>query len=124
MKLHADTPTRLNTITAYGPGFIEINAVRHSGHLLVTPEAPPERWTVERFDALSASDFESLLARKPEVVLLGTGSRQRLIHPRLTASLQRLHIGVEAMDTSAACRTYNILMAEGRRVLAALLQEG
>ena len=124
MKLHADKPTTLNTITAYGPGYIEINAVRHRGPVLVAPDMPAENWHVARFDALTAADFEALLDREPEVVLLGTGARQRLIHPRMTATLTRRHIGVEAMDTQAACRTYNILMAEGRRVIALLLQEG
>ena len=124
MKLHADAPSTLTTITAYGPGFIEINAVRHTGHLLVVPDQPAERWNVEGFESFAAPDFEALLARKPEVVLLGTGARQRMPHPRLTAALARAHVGVEAMDTSAAYRTYNILMAEGRRVVAVLLQEG
>lgn len=124
MKLHADTRSTLNTITAYGPGYIEINAVRHTGNVLVAPDVPAERWNVERFESLTAADLEALLGRKPEVVLLGTGSRQRLVHPRMTAALSSLHVGVEAMDTQAACRTYNILMAEGRRVLAALLLEG
>ena len=123
MKLHADAPTSLNTITAYGPGFIEINAVRHSGHLIVAPDAATEIWNVERFETLTALDFERLLERRPELVLLGTGLRQRLPHPRLTVALSRAHVGIEAMDTGAACRTYNVLMAEGRRVIAALLQE-
>ena len=78
-------------------------------------------WAPASFDALAAADFESLLEQRPELVVLGTGDRQRFPHPRLTAALTAVRIGVEAMDTRAACRTYNILMSEGRKVVAALL---
>lgn len=122
MKLHSDPPSHLNTVTAYGPGFIEVNQQRHATHLLLMPErlAP---WDVAGFEALTPEHFESLLALGPELVLMGTGARQRFAHPRLTAALARAHIGVEFMDSAAACRTYNILMAEGRRVAAAILLE-
>ncbi len=123
LKLHADARTSLNTVTAYGPGFIEINEARHQGHLLLTPDAPAQPWAAIGFDALRPEDFEPLLALQPEIVLLGTGRRQRFPHPRLTEALTRAGIGVEAMDTAAACRTYNILMSEGRRVLGAFLLE-
>jgi len=123
LKLHADARTNLNTVTAYGPGFIEVNEARQHGHLLLTPEAPVQSWAVTGFEALRVEDFEPVLALRPEIVLLGTGQRQRFPHPRLTAKLARAGIGVEAMDTAAACRTYNILMTEGRRVLGAFLQE-
>jgi uncharacterized protein len=122
LKLHADPLTHLNTVTAYGPGFIEINKVRHSGHLIVSPDAPVQPWAVTGFDTLQASDFAALLERAPEIVLLGTGLRQRFTAPRVVAPLTGAGIGVEAMATAAACRTYNILMAEGRRVLGAFLQ--
>jgi uncharacterized protein len=75
---------------------------------------------VER-ETLSIADFESLLDRKPELVVFGTGAKQRFPHPKLLASLTQKNIGVEIMNTQAACRTYNILMAEDRQVLAALL---
>jgi uncharacterized protein len=123
LKLHADAPSSLSTVTGYGPGFIEVNKERHSGHLLLAPDAPPRRWPATSFAALREEDFASLLALRPDVVLLGTGRQQRFPHPRLTACLARAGVGLEVMDTAAACRTYNILMAEGRRVLAAFLQE-
>jgi uncharacterized protein len=123
LKLHADAPTSLNTVTGYGPGFIEVNKSRHQGHLLLMPDAPVQPWQAAGFEALRPEDFDALLARRPEVVLLGTGRRQRFPHPRLTGALARAGIGLEVMDTAAACRTYNILMSEGRRVLAAFLQE-
>ena len=74
-----------------------------------------------RFEDLSAEHFERIAADKPDVVILGTGERQRFIHPRLIASLSELRIGVECMDNQAACRTYNILMGEGRKVTLALV---
>ena len=121
MKLHSSRPNALNTVTAYGEGWIEINAVRHAGALLVLPESPVRPWPAERFEALSVEHFEAIAALEPEVVLLGTGRVQRFPHPRLTTALSSRRIGIEAMDTGAACRTYNILMSEGRKVLAALL---
>lgn len=121
MKLHAQRPTPLNTVTAYGAGYVEINARRYEHAVLVQPESPVEAWAPVRFEDLTADHFEAIAAHAPEVVLLGTGAGQRFPHPRLTAALAERRIGVEAMDTGAACRTYNILMTEGRRVLAALL---
>lgn len=123
MKLHQDPRTSLNTVTAYGPGFIEINAVRFTGNLIFSPEHAASAWTPRNFEALAEGDFAALLALEPEIVLLGTGSRQRFPRPALYAALTRARIGVEAMDTAAACRTYNILTAEGRRVVAAVLQD-
>jgi uncharacterized protein len=121
MKLHASGPTSLNTVTAYGAGYLEINAERHSQALLVVPEAPVEPWPVAGFDELAAEHFDRILELRPDVVLLGTGARQRFPHPRLVAKLSAAGIGVEAMDSGAACRTYNILMTEGRRVVLAVL---
>jgi uncharacterized protein len=121
MKLHAQRDSALNTVTAYGPGWVEVNAKRYDHALLVQPESPVVAWAPARFEDLTAEHFDAIAAHAPEVVLLGTGASQRFPHPRLTAALAARHVGVEAMDTGAACRTYNILMAEGRKVLAALL---
>jgi len=123
LKLHADSTSTFNTITAYGPGYIDINQIRHTESLFISPNADITPWSVTHFDALKTSDFDAVLALTPEVVLLGTGTRQRIPHPQLIEAFFQAHIGVEAMDTAAACRTYNILMAEGRRVVAALIQE-
>ncbi len=123
MKLHADPLTSLNTVTAYGPGFIEINAQRHTRAVVCSPDQPVEPFPVQHFDALTPDHFAALLPRKPELVLLGTGARQRFPHPRLTKALTAAGIGVESMTTQAACRTYNILMTEGRHVLAVFLPE-
>ena len=121
MKLHADAASALNTVTAYGPGFIEINRQRHDGAVLLMPEGPVRAWAAQTIDQLDATAVAELLALGPEIVLIGTGPTQRLLHPRITAPLSQARIGVDLMDSRAACRTYNILMAEGRKVLAALL---
>jgi len=101
-----------------------VNGARHDGGdaagLIVTPERLL-RWNVAGFDALEEADFQVILELNLEILLLGTGPRQRFPHPRLTRALSAKRIGVEAMDLHAACRTYNILMAEERRVAAALL---
>lgn len=119
MKLHAEN-TNLNAVTGYGNGWIEVNGERHEHALVLMPEGPVQRWDVAEFASLATEHFEGLLALRPELVLFGSGERQRFPHPRLTAALARERIGVEVMDTLAACRTYNILAAEGRRVVAAL----
>jgi len=121
MKLQADINPSLNTFTGYGADYVEVNRQRFTGALVVQPEGDVQPWRAESFEALAAEHFAELLALAPEVVILGTGERQRFPHPRLTAALFEARIGFEAMDTRAACRTYNILMSEGRRVLAAML---
>jgi uncharacterized protein len=120
LKLHADPVTAPNTVTAYGPGFIEINTVRYGTSVFLAPDRPAAEWHAP-FDALRPEDFDALLSHRPELVLLGTGTRQRFPHPRVFAPLARARVGLETMDTHAACRTYNILVGEGRRVLAVLL---
>ena len=120
MKLHASGLTSLNTFTAYGSGFVMINNVRHEENLIVMPEAL-RPWAVQSFAALKAEDFNELAEMRPEVVLLGTGDKLRFPHPRLTQALSAARVGIEVMDMQAACRTYNILMAEERKVAAALL---
>ena len=121
MKLHVDVNAALNTVTAYGAGYVEINRQRHAGAVLVRPEGEILPWAPASFEALTAADFEALLAQRPELIVLGTGDRQRFPHPRLTRALAAARVGVETMDTRAACRTFNILVAEDRRVAAALV---
>jgi len=120
VKLHASVPGHLHTFTGYGEGYVMVNGARHEASLVVMPERM-EAWPVAGFDALAESHFAFLADLGPEVVLLGTGSRLRFPHPRLAAPLARARIGYEVMDLQAACRTYNILMAEQRNVAAALL---
>ena len=120
MKLHASAPSALNTFTAYGDGYVMVNSQRHEANLIVLPERILP-WEASGFADLKDSDFEVFFDMKLEILLLGTGPKQRFPHPRLTRALAEKRVGVEAMDLQAACRTYNILMAEERRVAAALL---
>jgi len=120
VKLHAHALSARNTFTAYGEGWFAVNGERRESSLIVFPDRLVD-WPVAGFEALRAEDFVLLAEAKPEIVLLGTGARQRFPHPRLTQALMQARVGVEVMDTAAACRTYNILMAEERLVAAALL---
>ena len=120
MKLHASTPGAANTITGYGDDYVMVNGARRDTSVIVTAERVVP-WSAASFDQLSAEDFQGFAKLGVDIVLLGTGARQRFLHPRLTAELARLRIGVEVMDSKAACRTYNILVAEERRVALALL---
>ncbi|MGI4719049.1 MAG: Mth938-like domain-containing protein [Janthinobacterium lividum] len=124
MKLHSDNNEKYQTVTGYDARGVEINAQRFDFSLTVMPEVPPRPWHVTRFEDLSAAHFEQIAQDRPDVVVLGTGARQRFVHPKLVASLSALHIGVESMDSQAACRTYNVLMGEGRKVTLALIIEG
>jgi len=124
MKLHSSSTDKYQTVTGYDQAGVEINAQRYDYSVLVMPETPPRPWDVGSFDELRAEHFEQIAADKPDVVILGTGERQRFVHPRLVASLAALRIGVECMDSHAASRTYNILMGEGRKVTLALIIEG
>jgi uncharacterized protein len=124
MKLHSSSTEKYQTVTGYDQQGVEINAQRFDYSVLVMPEVPPRAWDVTRFEDLTAAHFETIAADRPDVVILGTGERQRFVHPRLVAALSNGRIGVECMDSHAACRTYNILMGEGRKVTLALIVEG
>ncbi|MGA2548809.1 MAG: Mth938-like domain-containing protein [Burkholderiaceae bacterium] len=124
MKLHASSPAAFyNTVTAYGPGYVEINEKRYESSVLLMPEGPIQPWDLAGFEQLNERHFEAVLALNPELVVFGTGAALRFAHPRFLRTLTDRQIGVESMDSQAACRTYNILMSEGRRVAAALLIE-
>ncbi|MEO8345550.1 MAG: Mth938-like domain-containing protein [Betaproteobacteria bacterium] len=121
MKFHLQTPAS-NVIAAVGADWIRIGETEYRQNLIVTPDAVETHWAPAGFAALTESDFAALLLHKPELVLLGTGTMQRFPHPRLLEALTQARVGVEVMDTRAACRTFNILIAEDRRAVAALIQ--
>lgn len=123
MKLHPTNTRQYQTITAYDEQGVEINAQRFEQSLIVLPEQLPTPWNVQRFDDLNATHFEFIATFAPDMVILGTGHQQRFIHSKYIAPLTTQHKGVECMDNKAACRTYNILMAEGRKVALALVME-
>lgn len=147
MKLHTDTNAALNTVTGYGDGFVEINKISFSHAIAFGPEGPVNKWPAEHPDDISTAMLlqaagltikpidpmafldsdqppqPELEGIKPEVLLVGMGSRQRMLSHTVISPLLRAGVGIECMTTEAAARTYNILMAEGRQVIAALLPE-
>jgi len=123
MKLHVTPTQHYQTVTGYDESWVEINAVQHTDSLFVLPEIAPVTWPVKSFDELTVADLALVAAHSPDLLILGTGKRQRFAHPRLTSELLARKIGVECMDNQAACRTYNILMAEGRRVALAVIMQ-
>lgn len=120
MKIHLESGTGRNFIRRYAPGSITVNDQAYRRSLIVAPEHVCD-WPPEDFGALAAPHFETIAAMQPEVVILGTGAKLRFPAPALTRALVEANIGLEVMDTGAACRTYNILMSDGRKVVAALL---
>jgi len=120
MKFHLATPSG-HVFTGLGPGWVRIGPTEYRENLVLTPEAIATGWAPSGFEGLAETDFANLLSYKPEVVLFGAGAAIRFPHPRLTRALADARVGLEVMDTPAACRTFNILAAEGRGVVAALL---
>jgi len=120
MKFHLSTSTG-NTVTGLGAGWVRIGTQEYRTSLVLTPDTVVAEWAPSGFDGLAEADFARLLGHAPEIVLIGTGAAIRFPHPRLTRALTDAQIGFEVMDTAAACRTYNILAAEGRKVVAALI---
>jgi uncharacterized protein len=121
LKLHLTNISGINLFTGYGEGYVMINQQRHEQSLVVLRDRLVTDWQPAGFDDLDAGDFALLADLKPEIVLLGTGERLRFPRPELTRALLEARIGLEVMDIQAACRTYNFLAAEERKVAAALL---
>ena len=109
-------------IAAYGPGLFRVSGVIHEQSIIVFPDRT-EDWAITSFDQIDADSFAAVAAAVPpvEVLLLGTGARHEFVPPALRRTLREAGIALDTMDTGAACRTYNVLMAEDRRVAAALI---
>lgn len=122
MKLHRDSAT-VNAIRRYESGAITVGEMTYQSSLLLDAADLLEEWEVASIEELAAPHIEHLVSLSPEILLLGTGERQRFPPARILAELYARGIGIEIMDTYAACRTFNILAGEGRRVLAALIVE-
>jgi uncharacterized protein len=121
MKLHLNTTAGLNTITGHGPGFVQVNQSRIETSLIVMPDKLISPWPVEDISTMTFADFASLVEMKPELIVFGSGPRFRFPDARIMAAFSQARVGFEAMDTPAACRTYNVLMSEARGVAAALI---
>jgi uncharacterized protein len=121
MRFNLDIDARRYYINSYGPGWINVNQQEIRRSAIVSPEQLLTDWPPQTFADLEETHFEAILSLEPEIVLLGTGNRQRFPRPVLTRALLARGVGLEVMDTAAACRTYNVIMLEGRRVAVALL---
>jgi uncharacterized protein len=121
MKIGEERNEGKNAFTGYGEGYVEVNRARIRSSLLVSAERLVTDWPAESVESLTADHLAAIVEMHPEIVLLGTGAAFRFPEPAMLAPLYKAGIGVEVMDTPAACRTYNILMGEGRNVVAALV---
>jgi len=124
LKFQPDHLAGTNVVTRHGEGEVWIASTRFTGSVLVPWTGTVLPWRPTTPDELTAEDFEAVLALKPELVIFGSGSRIKFVNPALMRCLIDRRIGVETMDTAAACRTYNVLVTEGRCAVAALLVPG
>lgn len=124
MKLHLSRSEGTQQITGYGANFVAVNGVRYEHSVVVMARTILTDWAVASVAELADHHVARLAALKPEVVLLGTGPRTRFPSPSVLRPLIDERIGYEIMDTGAACRTFGVLSAEGRQVLAALIVAG
>lgn len=122
MKLQADK-FEAQSITGYGPGWIAVDQQNHEHSLIVGARGLLQEWNCARFEDLTPAHFEELARLDAEVIIFGSGARNRFPPPAWLKPLMERRMGLETMDTHSACRTYNILAGEGRNVIAALLLE-
>jgi uncharacterized protein len=121
LKFQPDYLAGTNVVTRCGPGEVWIGSTPFRHSLLVPWVGTVLRWVPTQPEALTAPDFDAVLALQPELVIFGSGARLRFVAPALFEALYAHRIGVETMDTAAACRTFNVLVSEGRSAVAALL---
>ena len=122
LKLTLDS-TAANVISAWEDGTVRVGDTWYSGHLILTPETIIKNWQVTRPENLQLSHLEPVIGLDPEVIIVGTGLQLIFPNTSLTELLAKKKIGLEIMGTPAACRTYNVLVNEGRRVAAALFNK-
>jgi uncharacterized protein len=121
MQFTRENDGEANAILACSEREVRLAARTIAGSVILTRDAVLPDWRPPDVDRLSIADFDALLALSPEVVLLGTGSRQRIPPPSLYSEFAARGIGLEVMDNRAACRTYNVLLGEARDVAVALM---
>jgi len=124
MKMRADRMEGQNAIARHGADGVLVAGIEHVESVIVPWTGPVQPWTAPNFESLTVEHFARLAALAPEIVLFGSGPRIRFLPPHLLRPLYEARIGVETMDCAAACRTFNVLLAEGRSVVAALLYAG
>jgi uncharacterized protein len=123
LKLHAERIEGTNAIARHGIDGVVVNGATYTTSVIVPWHGDVRPWAVDRFDDLQEQHFQALAALRPELIIFGSGPRLRFPPAACLRALMAQRIGVETMDNAAACRTYNVLLAEGRCVLAALLFE-
>jgi uncharacterized protein len=123
MKFQPDRAEGVNVITRHEPGRVWVGTVCFEGSVIVPWTGDPVPWSAGTLEALEESSFSSLLAFKPELVIFGSGNRIRFPKPQWLRGLIQARVGLETMDTAAACRTYNVLASERRSVVAALMPQ-
>lgn len=121
MEFEIDNGNAIYQIQTYKDGCITVSGQRYTASLIVLPDQLINPWGPNSFEDLKPEHFQMIIPYHPQVVLFGSGNRIRFPLPALYSVLMKERIGVEVMDTAAACRTYQILMSEGRRVAALLL---
>ena len=125
MKLHLDPANGSHVITQHGAGFVVIDGIRVTEHVIILPDVIINPWRIGSVTftatSLCVDDFAAIFERRPELVVFGAGAVFRFPERRILAAFAEARIGFEVMDTPAACRTYNVLVSEGRRIAAALL---
>ena len=121
MALHLQTNAGQKLFTGHGEGYVSVNTHHYLQPVVVMAAEVRTDWPATDFTSLAVAHFDYFLALQPEIVLFGTGAKQQFARPELYRNLIKARIGIEFMDTPAACRTYNILVAEDRKVVAAVL---
>ncbi len=122
MKFQPDKPD-VQSISGYGPGWVSVLGEKITASVVLGSRGQRIDWACQKFEELTPAHFAVLAEERPELVIFGSGGRIRFPKPVWLASLFANRIGIETMDTHAACRTYNILAGEGRDVLLAVLIE-
>ena len=121
MKLTLDADPRVNLFRSYGNGEVRVGEQVIRSSCIVTSDALDASWPPRRVEDLTPQHLEAMFALTPQIVLLGTGATQKFPAAEIRGAFAQRRIGLEVMDVGAACRTFNLLVQEGRRVAAALL---
>jgi uncharacterized protein len=121
LKFHLSNTGTRNAFTGYGDGYVLVNGLRYEQSVVVVPDRPVEVWKLSALELLDEASITDLATLGAEILLVGTGRQLRFPDRRILRTFVGAGIGVEFMDTMAACRTYNILLGEDRAVAAALI---
>ena len=121
MKFHLIQSDNKNLITGYDLNWVEVNQVRHQSSLIVTPDQLLLEWSVKTIKDINENSFEAIKSLDIEIILLGTGNKQEHLEPRLLEYFSKKNMAIESMSNQSACRTYNILASEERKVLLGLM---